>query len=177
MRNPLGEVVREGGRVGLRYERRLGHSPETVWRALTESDQLRHWLPCDIVGERRAGASLVLPFWPVHVERYDIPANQVSLTGEIRVWDPPRVFEWTWDTDVLRWELSPEGEGTLLVFTTVIGESHKHDYLPAQTAAGYHVCLDQLMELLDTGSVRTPLVDVPIAALEADYAEVVESSA
>ncbi len=29
----------------LRFERRLDHSPERVWRALTEPDELAHWFP------------------------------------------------------------------------------------------------------------------------------------
>jgi hypothetical protein len=41
---------------------------------------------------------------------------------------------------------------------------------PSQTAAGYHVCLDNLVELLDTDTVATPLVDVPVGDLEARYA-------
>lgn len=45
-----------------------------------------------------------------------------SLSGEIRDWDPPKVFEWAWDTDLLRWELVPDGDGTVLTFTTWLGE-------------------------------------------------------
>jgi hypothetical protein len=74
-----------------------------VWGAITRSDHLVHWLPCDIVGPRRAGAAIELPLRPPQVERYGIETPQ--LRGEIRVWDRPAVFEWTWDTDVLRWEL------------------------------------------------------------------------
>jgi uncharacterized protein YndB with AHSA1/START domain len=166
---PLGDVLRDGDRRGLRYERRLGHPPEKVWRALTESEHLQHWMPADIVGERRAGASIELPFWPAQVERYEI--EEPVLHGEIRVWDPPSVFEWTWDTDLLRWELAPHGDGgTLLTFTTWLGDPG--DETTTGTAAGYHVCLDQLVELLDRGSVA-PLEDADVAALEAIYARVV----
>lgn len=28
--------------------------------------------------------------------------------GEIRIWQPVTVFAWTWDADVLRWELEPD---------------------------------------------------------------------
>ena len=169
MTDRLGEFLHDGDRLGLRYERQLRQPPEVVWRAITESDQLAHWLPCDIVGERRAGADVTLEFWPSHVERYQIPRNQIRLPGEIRVWDPPRVFEWMWDVDVLRFELSPVPSGTRLVFTTWIGESDDHDYPPASTAAGYHICLEQLMELVESGGVRVPLVDRSTVALEKAY--------
>ena len=68
----MATLLEADGQVGLRYVRRLAHPPEKVWRALTESEHLRHWLPCDIVGERRAGAPIELPFWPEHVESYGI---------------------------------------------------------------------------------------------------------
>ena len=29
----------------LRFERRLDHSPERVWRAITEAEELAHWFP------------------------------------------------------------------------------------------------------------------------------------
>jgi uncharacterized protein YndB with AHSA1/START domain len=143
---PLGAVVRDGGRVGLRFERTFPHPPAKVWRALTESEHLRAWMPCDIVGERRAGASIELPFWPPLIAKYDL--DTPVLTGRIVVWDPPHTFEWTWDIDVLRWELSPTPEGTALTFTTWLGQGE--DGL-TNTAAGYHVCLGELAVLLDTG--------------------------
>ena len=106
-------------------------------------------MPCDIVGERRAGARIELPFWPDHVEKYGLDA--APLHGEIRVWDPPSVFEWTWETDVLRWELTPEDGGTHLRFTTWLADDPGG---AADAAAGYHVCLANLEELLDTGQRR-----------------------
>lgn len=174
MTERLGSVLRDGNRYGLRYERQLAHPPEKVWRALTESDSLRHWMPADIIGDRRAGAAIRLPFWPDHVERYDIPPEQATMSGQIRVWEPLRTFEYTWAADVLRWELIPTDDGgTTLVFTTWLGEPDQ--YPPHTVAAGYHACLDQLAELLDSGTVRTPLVDVPVADLETRYAALVNS--
>ena len=57
----LGEIVRDGDLVGLRFVRHYPHPIQRVWRAITESDQLRAWFPCDIVGNglraRRSPAS------------------------------------------------------------------------------------------------------------------------
>jgi uncharacterized protein YndB with AHSA1/START domain len=164
---PLGEIQRDGDRPVLRYERQLAHPPEKVWAAITESEHLQHWLPADIVGERREGVAIELRFWRDHVEKYQLPME--AMPGRITVWDPTAVFEWEWDTDLVRFELTPDGDGTMLVLTTWL--SHKSGD-PNTTAAGYHVCLDNLTELLDTGGVTTPLVDVPVADLEARYAEV-----
>lgn len=145
---PMGEVTREGDLWRLRYERRLRHAPEKVWRAITESQHLAHWMPCDMVGERRQGAVVSLPFWPEVVAKYEMKETP-ELHGEITVWDPPSVFEWMWDVDRLRFELTPTAEGTLLTFTTWLGEPSAEG--SASTAAGYHVCLDHLVLLLDTG--------------------------
>lgn len=44
------------------------------------------------------------------------------------------------------------------------------DQYPADdTGAGYHAALDQLGELLDTGSVRHSVIEVPLADLEEQY--------
>lgn len=166
---PLGRVL-PGAPPGLRFERRLAHPVDTVWRAVTERDHLRSWMPCDIVGERREGAPLRLPFWPEVLARHGF--DDPGLTGEIRVWDPPRVFEWTWDTDVVRFELAPDGDGTVLTLTTWLSEN---DPGTAQTAAGYHVCLDHLARVLDTGAAPS-VAEADPSALEARYAELVEAA-
>jgi uncharacterized protein YndB with AHSA1/START domain len=162
--HPLGEIIRDGDRVGLRFERRLGHRPERVWRALTESDQLQHWLPTDIVGERAAGATLELPFWPAVAEKYDI--DEPTMSGSILTWDPPRTFSWMWDTDELTFRLDPIEGGTLLTFTTWVDKGPGL----ASTAAGYHVCFDQLTDLLDTDQ-PAPFIDQDPVPYEQIYTE------
>lgn len=168
--HPLGEVLRDGDMFGLRYERTLRHSPERVWRALTESDQLQHWLPVDIVGERREGAEITAPFWQAVVDKYEIA--DATLPGRILTWDPPRTFSWMWDRDTLIFELHPTEHGTRLVFTTwVVDTTAGVD----KTAAGYHVCLDQLVELLDTDAPR-PFIDRDASVYEAVYAQVIDAA-
>lgn len=171
--DPLGEVLRDGDRIGLRYVRHLAHPIERVWRALTESDQLRYWMPCDIVGERRAGAAITLPFWPAQVEKYGI--TDAALTGTIEVWEPLVAFQWTWDGDMLRFDLASNADGTTLTFTTW-PQSPDPDGA-ANAAGGYHVCLAALQTLLDTGSAP-PLVDsdARAIALRADYAAAIARS-
>lgn len=165
----IGEVLHDGAKVGLRYHRLLHRPPEKVWPVLTESPSLRHWFPTDIVGERAAGASLTLPFWPESSEeggkavddRGVDPEDMVSA-GELLAWEPPRVFELTWSVgeradlaDLLRFELERSGDGTLLHFTTWLGGQAPTDATEtkraAGTATGWHVCLDELERLADRG--------------------------
>ena len=145
---PMGEVLHEDERVGLRFVRRFAHPVERVWSALTESDQLQFWMPCDIVGERRAGAEIKLPFWPAQIAKYQL--EETNINGRIEVWDPPAVFQWTWGGDTLRFELNRTNEGTTMIFTTWL---EPPDLAGASDAAGgYHVCLNHLRMLLETGS-------------------------
>jgi uncharacterized protein YndB with AHSA1/START domain len=164
----MGEVLRDGERIGLRFVRWFAHSVERVWAALTESDQLQFWMPCDIVGERRAGADITLPFWPAQVEKYQL--EETTLTGRIERWDPPTLFQWTWGGDILRFELKATDAGTTMTFTTWL-ESPDLDEA-AGAAGGYHVCLNQLRVLLDTGSAPA-LVESDEAArrLQSEYAK------
>lgn len=166
----LGRIL-PGDPPVLEFVRRLGHPVEKVWRAVTGREHLRWWLPCDIVGERREAAELRLPFWPEVLERHQF--DDPGLTGTVRVWDPPKVFEWSWDTDVVRFQLEPDGEHTIFTLTTWLSGK---DAGTAQTAAGYHVCLDHLARLLDTGSAPS-VADADTSALEARYAEAVSATA
>lgn len=166
----LGTVSRDGGTLRLRYERHLAHPPEAVWRALTESSNLRHWFPADIVGERAAGAAIRLPFWPEGaqesldtLEKAGVDTTTMDLDevlpGLIRTYEPPRLFEFVWgnpdgEADVLRFELEPHDGGARLVFTTWPGEPGPLGH--AGTAAGWHACLDALQSLLDHGTVEEP---------------------
>ena len=141
---------------------------------MTEREDLRYWMPCDIVGERRVGAEIDLRFWPAHVEALR-PRRAGRRTGRITVWDPPSAFEWTWGGDDLRFELAPTDAGTRLTFTTWLADPDA----AAQSAGGYHVCLDLLEELLERASRAAKLTDPQVQA-DADrwtaaYAEVLAS--
>jgi uncharacterized protein YndB with AHSA1/START domain len=129
-----GKLLTDGARPAVRLERRLADPPEQVWKALTERDQLRSWFPSDVIvsGDRwQVGASIEFPF-PEEV-------IDMTLTGEVLEVDEPRVLAFTWGEETLRFELAPDGSGTLLILI---------DELPpgaaARNAAGWQDCLDLL---------------------------------
>jgi uncharacterized protein YndB with AHSA1/START domain len=163
----LGRIVYDGDLVGVRFVRHYPHPIQRVWRAITESDQLRAWFPCDIVGKRAEGAEIACEFWPAHVAKYSIP--EPVMTGEVQVWEPPRIFQWTWGGDVLRFELEPVAiVETTLTFTSWLVETRAEG--AANTAAGYHVCLTALEALLDGRPISiTDSADL-VQELEAAYA-------
>jgi uncharacterized protein YndB with AHSA1/START domain len=121
----------DDGRWQLRFTRKLSHPPEKVWRAITEAEHLDAWFPTTIEGEREVGAPL----------RFSFRSGRLpSFEGEMLAYDPPSALEFQWGEDVLRMEVRPEGEGTVLTLLDTLAERGK----AARDGAGWHVCLDQL---------------------------------
>jgi uncharacterized protein YndB with AHSA1/START domain len=130
------------GRPALRFERSFDHPAEDVWRAITEPDELAHWFPAKVDVEMRVGGAMTFTF----------PDQQNQ--GEVTALDPPRLFEFDWGGDALRFELEPDEGNTAcrLVFTHILGERES----AARTAAGWHVCLDRLERRLEGEDTEAP---------------------
>ena len=101
---------------------------------MSEAEHLAVWYPQQIVGERKAGAAL----------RF-VSSDGSGFDGQMLVFDPPSVMEFTWGTDLLRIELAADGAGTLLTLTDTFDDVGK----AARDAAGWHECLDLLASDLD----------------------------
>jgi uncharacterized protein YndB with AHSA1/START domain len=138
------------GRAVLRFERALRHSPERVWSALTELDELRSWHPSPFQLDRHAGGAIA--FLP--------PAGDAFGEGEVTAYEPPRLLAYTWGEDHLRWELKPEGEGTLLVLRHTFEDRMK----AARDAAGWDLCLGALETSLAGGQAPPPTGESAIPA-------------
>jgi uncharacterized protein YndB with AHSA1/START domain len=117
------------GRPAVLFERRVAHPPEAVWRMVTDPAELRHWFPCEVELELRVGGRMRFVFSPDY-----------TLDGEVLELDEPRRFAFLWGVDVLRFELAPDGDETLLTMLHVLNEEGEDAV--AKTAAGWHVCLD-----------------------------------
>jgi uncharacterized protein YndB with AHSA1/START domain len=133
----LGDLIQDGDRWQLRFERQLPHPPARVWRALTEPEELRHWFPDQVaVSEWKVGAKLQFSDARARIEPFD---------GEVLAFEPPRVLEFRWGTDVIRFELAARGSGSVLTLIDTIDERGK----AARDGAGWHVCLDALERALE----------------------------
>jgi uncharacterized protein YndB with AHSA1/START domain len=102
------------GRPALRFERRLDHPIERVWRAVTEPAELARWFVAEA------------PWTPAAGETFEAAGE----TGRITALEPPRLLEWTWGVERYSFELRPDGDGCVLVFTHVfnpeLGPSWQH---------------------------------------------------
>jgi uncharacterized protein YndB with AHSA1/START domain len=111
------------GQPAVRFERRLAHPIEKVWRSVTEPEELVNWFP-------------------------QVP----GIEREIIENEPPRLLSFRWGADLLRFELSEDGDGTLLRLTHVLGSADQ----AARDAAGWHVCLDRLERSLGGEDTAAP---------------------
>jgi hypothetical protein len=77
-----------------------------------------------------------------------------TIAGKMITYDPPSVLEFRWgDNETLRFELQPDGQGSVLTFLNTFDDLGK----AARDAAGWHACLDVLVyHLNDEEAPWTP---------------------
>jgi uncharacterized protein YndB with AHSA1/START domain len=144
----LGSLRRQpDGRFALRFERRLRHPVGKVWRALTEQSDLASWFPVHVLEFATApGARLRFDLTAEAKRRYGIPLDQDTVSeGSITRADPPRLLEYEWAGEVLRWELTPDSSGgCVLVFTDFFDGGDEEEGFPREMAVGWAVSLELL---------------------------------
>lgn len=151
-----GTLVTIDDRPALQFERRYPHPIERVWRAISEPEEMVRWFPSEVVGERKVGAELVFTDEAQRAAARE--AGKPHRTddpfpgGRVVAFDPPNVFSFTWGGELLRIELTPDGDGTHLLFTQVLS----HPSVAARNGSGWHQCLTDLDALLGAG-LETPL--------------------
>jgi uncharacterized protein YndB with AHSA1/START domain len=127
----LGTLERGDGQVRLIFTRRLAHPPGKVWRALTEAEHLAAWFPTTVEGDLAAGATLRFAFRDLALPTFG---------GTMVACMPPRLLEFVWGDETLRFELTADGAATVLSFSASFAELGR----AARDAAGWHTCLDLL---------------------------------
>jgi uncharacterized protein YndB with AHSA1/START domain len=126
----------DGPRYTLALERHFAHSPQRVWRVLTEGGLLRQWFPCDVEGGWEVGAPLRFIF--LHGEGDGLPED--DLRGEVLDVDEPWLLEFRWGKHLLKYELQADGEGCRFR----LSESFDDPSWGARNAAGWEMCLENL---------------------------------
>jgi uncharacterized protein YndB with AHSA1/START domain len=124
------------GHAVLRFQRVLAHDPACVWQALTAPEAIARWLQADAIVDAHENGRFHLSF---HGRNH-------HMHGQITIWQPPRVLEYSWTEreahgdSLVRFELTPAPQGTVLILT--------HDLRAggdtADFASGWHWHLDAL---------------------------------
>jgi uncharacterized protein YndB with AHSA1/START domain len=139
------------GRPALRFERRLAHPVERVWRAVSEPPELSQWFVAPV------------PWKPESGETFEAHGQR----GEVLDLEAPSVLAWSWAGELFRFELSADGDGCLLVFTHVFDDPP----LGAQHAAGWDGYLDRLGAHLEGRHLSEEQAYEGVAERNARYAE------
>jgi uncharacterized protein YndB with AHSA1/START domain len=148
MTDRAGRLTIDGERAVLHFERRLPFPIERVWSAITDPDERAQWFGTTTIDAREGGAIDMVATGP------PLPPERKRMTGRILVWDPPHVFEHEWrqpivEDGVVRYELSRDGDGTLLRFShRGLGVRNGSGFL-----AGTHAYLDRLEAHLGGGEL------------------------
>jgi uncharacterized protein YndB with AHSA1/START domain len=129
-------VEKSGELWTLVLVRELHHPPEKVWRAITDPAELHEWSPFD--ADRNLGST-----GPVTLTTVGAPKAQSSESRVTRA-EPPRLLEYSWGGNEMRWELEPLAGGTRLTLWHNIDRRYI-----AMGAAGWHMCFDVLDRFLD----------------------------
>ncbi|WP_174363561.1 SRPBCC family protein [uncultured Caballeronia sp.] len=129
------EIQKDGEKWTLVLVRELRHAPEKVWTALTDPVSLREWAPFDA---DRSLASV----GPVKLSTVGMPTPVISETEVTRA-EAPRLLEYRWGDNDLRWQLEPLGDGTRLTLWHNIDRN-----FISMGAAGWHICLDVLAQFV-----------------------------
>ena len=129
------DIRKDGEKWTLILVRDLKHPPAKVWDALTDPAQLREWAPFD--ADRSLGS-----VGPVELSTVGTPTPQVSETRVTRA-DAPKLLQYQWGDNEMRWQLEPLGAGTRLTLWHSIDRG-----FISMGAAGWHICLDVLDRFL-----------------------------
>lgn len=139
-----GTVTIEGGYATLRFERRLSHPKEVVWKVITDPKELARWMNTKAVIDGRNGGTIDF-------------VNTVSgfhTTGHILAWVPQSIFEHEWHIvpnpslpdgepeAVILWELKQVGNSNNTLLTLI--HSRLTESTSLRFAPGWHAYLDRL---------------------------------
>ena len=122
------------------FERHLKHSVEQVWAMLTENEKLEKWFSELRIDDLREGGFIKFDMQDGTFEEMEIL--------ELKMYS---ILEFTWDKDIVRFELHPESEGCHLILIEKINTITDHT---PRDLAGWHVCLDVIEALLEGKTIQ-----------------------
>lgn len=127
------------GEPALWFEMRFNAPARVLWKHLTDPEKLKYWFPCALDILPRKGAVVTFTF-----------PGQRPMEGTVLEAEKPRLLAYTWDEEVLRWEIEDDDDGgSLLTLTNTVQEGQDI----ARSAAGWHLTLMGLDDYLNERSL------------------------
>ena len=121
-------------KVVAELDRDLPYEIELVWKMLTDNQYLQKWFTELEVESLEEGGKILF-------DMQDGTFEEMTITSL----SEPSVLEYTWDKNLVRFDLTPSEIGTHLVFKETITEVTEHT---PRDIAGWHVCLDVIAAIL-----------------------------
>src|SRR4029078_321451 len=100
----------------LVFVRDLRHPPTKVWGALTNPEKVRDWAPYAVDRDLGQPGDATLTMIDAEVAQDSPPT--------VRIADEPTLLEYSFGTDLLRWELEPTPTGTRLTLRHTVADRH-----------------------------------------------------
>jgi len=142
----LGILIHQSGYVEARLSRVLYQPPIKVWNALTESERLVEWLAPGSIGAHIGGRA-----------RLDFVDSGIVIDSPVSDYQSLRVLEYSWSSPgephrLVRWELTPEVEQTILTLVLRIPDGED----VARSCAGWEAHLEMLAAALEGVPIKFP---------------------
>lgn len=141
-----GQIWLEDERVLVQLERWLGHSPEAVWKMLTDSGHLSQWLAPGSLDAREGGRV-----------QLDFGNSGMPIDSTVVACRPGELLSYSWSSGdrperPLSWALMPTEASTRLRLTLSLPEN---DLVPI-ACAGWDAHLEMLVAALEGISIHFP---------------------
>jgi uncharacterized protein YndB with AHSA1/START domain len=128
-------LTTEAGRNVLTVRREFARSCTEVWEALTRPAVLSRWFPFDVGVDLRAGGVIT----------FGVPGGDVSqTTGTVTDVEEPRLFAFTWGSELFRWTVAPAGDGAALTLEQTFDDRAGAPGF----AAGWDLCMAALGQVM-----------------------------
>lgn len=157
-----GTIARDDqGRYIVAWTRHLTHSPDRVWRAITDQSEVSAWARGEWAFEPWVGGTLQLC-----LDNSRPSEERVYDPGVVTAYDPPRLLEFkvsAYDADtesdgehILRWSVQAESGGCVLSFSDTFEPGRR---VRNGIICGWQYMLDQLEAHLSPTGANWRTVD------------------
>lgn len=138
--NDYGTLHKTNDRYALRFERFFLHSPEVVFRVITNPSSFTQWYPFS-TGEMdlRLGGKILFD-----------DGEGTTYDGIITELEKPYLFGFREVDDLINISLQEEDKGCRMTFTHTFDD----DSWAVNTAAGWHRCLDVLVQIVNGQPIK-----------------------